>query len=107
MTATAPPPGTMARRAIPQTAVPAMTAPGQPTALCGPDALPRTLRPSLPACRAMPPGVLRDIPGAARGPCPRCRERARAWARQDAPFQRDDWGKVAWFAVTVRLPLSR
>ncbi|WP_418741430.1 hypothetical protein [Desulfovibrio piger] len=21
--------------------------------------------------------------------------------------QRDDWGKVAWFAVTVRLPLSR
>ena len=58
MTATAPPPGTMARRAIPQTAVPAMTAPGQPTALRGPDALPRTLRPSLPACRAMPPGVL-------------------------------------------------
>ena len=41
MTATAPPPGTMARRAIPRTAVPAMTAPGQPTALRGPDALPR------------------------------------------------------------------
>ena len=58
MTATAPPPGTMARRAIPRTAVPAMIAPGQPTALRGPDALPRTLRPSLPACRAMPPGVL-------------------------------------------------
>ena len=44
--------------------------------------------PSRPAAPCRPVSC-RDIPGAARGPCPRCRERARAWARQDAPFQRD------------------
>ena len=79
MTATAPPPGTMARRAILRTAVPAMTAPGQPrhAARCPAGTFPaRHAAPAHGAGNAQGPGPGRTRPFSgtvADAPSPRTR----------------------------------